>query len=87
MGKVLRGITPSETMRAIDVLRGFDRPTLLVWGRADRFFKPAFAELLAGDIPGARLEWLEDAHTFTPLDAPERLAAFIADFTRAGVAG
>jgi pimeloyl-ACP methyl ester carboxylesterase len=87
VGKVLRGITPRETMRAIEVLRRFDRPAMLVWGRRDRFFKPAFAERLAGDIPGARLEWLEDAHTFTPLDAPELLASFIVDFTRAGVTG
>lgn len=87
LAKVLRGITSKETMRAIEVLRGFDRPTLLVWGRRDRFFKPAFAERLAGDIPGARLEWLEHAHTFTPLDAPGRLASSIKEFARAGVAG
>lgn len=87
VGKVLRGITPKETMRAIGVLRRFDRPALIIWGRADRFFKPDFAQRLAGDIPGARLEWLEDAHTFTPLDAPERLASLIAEFARAGVTG
>lgn len=51
VGKVLRGITSRETMRAIDALRRFDRPTLVVWGRADRFFKPAFAERLAGRHP------------------------------------
>lgn len=82
LGKVLRGITPRETMRAIEVLRRADRPTLIVWGRRDRFFRPAFAERLAADIPGARLEWLPDAHTFTPLDAPERLATLIGEFAR-----
>jgi pimeloyl-ACP methyl ester carboxylesterase len=87
LAKVLRGITSKETMRAIGVLRGFDRPALITWGSADRFFKPDFARRLAGDIPGARLEWIEGAHTFTPLDAPDRLASLIAEFTRAGVAG
>jgi len=80
VAKVMRGITTRETMRAIEILRGFDRPTLIVWGRKDRFFAPKFAERLAADIPGARLEWLPDAHTFTPLDAPEQLAALITEF-------
>jgi pimeloyl-ACP methyl ester carboxylesterase len=84
VGKVLRGITPRETMRAIEILRGSDRPTLLVWGRKDRFFPPRFAERLAADIPNARLEWLPDARTFTPLDDPERLARLIAEFAREG---
>jgi pimeloyl-ACP methyl ester carboxylesterase len=87
LGKVLRGITPAETQRAIAVLRRSDRPTLLAWGREDRFFAPAFAERLAADIPGARLEWLPGARTFTPLDAPERLAELIGEFASAGVAG
>jgi pimeloyl-ACP methyl ester carboxylesterase len=83
VAKVLRGITTRETMRAIEILRGFDRPALIVWGREDRFFAPKFAEQLAADIPGARLEWLPDARTFTPLDAPEQLAALITEFTTA----
>ncbi len=87
LAKVLRGITPSETMRAIEVLRRADRPTLIAWGRRDRFFKPAFAERLAADIPGARLEWLPEARTFTPLDVPERLAALIGEFARASLKG
>src|SRR5581483_3831708 len=87
LAKVLRGVTSKETMRAIAVLRRFDRPTLLVWGRRDRFFTPAYAERLAGDIPGARLEWLPDARTFVPLDAPGPLASHLKEFARAGVTG
>lgn len=78
VGKVLRGITTRETMRAIAVLRRFDRPTLLVWGRADPFFAASHPERLATDIPDARLEWVEGAKTFVPLDAPGRLADLIA---------
>ncbi len=85
VGKVLRGITPRETMRAIEVLRRADRPTLIVWGDRDRFFAPEFARRLAADIPGARLEWIDGARTFTPLDAPEVLARHIAEFAAAGV--
>jgi pimeloyl-ACP methyl ester carboxylesterase len=78
VGKVLRGITTRETMRAIAVLRRFDRPTLLAWGREDRFFAASHPERLATDIPDARLEWIEGAKTFVPLDAPARLAELIA---------
>lgn len=85
-GKVLRGITTRESMRAIAVLRSFDRPVLLAWGRNDPFFRPAYAQRLAADIPGARLEWIDRARTFVPLDAPERLAELITDFIRAAEA-
>lgn len=80
IGKVLRGITTRETLRAIAALRSFDRPVLLAWGRDDAFFRPAYAKRLAGDIPGARLEWIEGSRTFVPLDAPDRLAELIAAF-------
>lgn len=78
--KVLRGITRKETQRAIAVLRDFDKPVLLAWGTGDGFFRPAYARRLAGDIPGARLEWIEHARTFVPLDAPEKLSRIVADF-------
>jgi pimeloyl-ACP methyl ester carboxylesterase len=77
VGKVLRGITTRETMRAIAVLRRFDRPTLLAWGRDDSFFEASHPERLATDIPDARLVWVDGAKTFVPLDAPDRLAELI----------
>lgn len=82
VAKVLRGITTRETMRAIGVLRGAAPPTLLVWGDADRFFRPSFARRLAADIPGARLEWVPGARTFVPLDRPERVAELVAEQVR-----
>ena len=80
--KVLRGISPRYTIEAAEKLRSFDRPTMLAWAKEDRFFKPEFAERLAEDIPGARLEWIEDSYTFVSEDQPERLAKLIEDFTR-----
>ena len=55
---------------------------MLAWATEDRFFKPRFAERLAADIPGSRLEWIEDARTFVSEDQPERLAALIARLRR-----
>jgi pimeloyl-ACP methyl ester carboxylesterase len=86
LGKVLRGITNRETLRAIEALRRSAPPTLLVWGRRDLFFRPRYARRLAADIPGARLQWIDRARTFTPFDAPQELAAAIRGFDGAGSA-
>ena len=62
------------------------RPDRLVARR--QVLPSADGERLAGDIPNARLEWIEDAYTFSMEDQPERLAELIASFVRepAGVA-
>jgi pimeloyl-ACP methyl ester carboxylesterase len=80
--KVLRGISNRQTIEAAELLRRFDRPTLIAWAREDRFFKLGFAKRLAADIPDARLVEIDDALTFVPEDQPERLAELIADFVR-----
>ena len=78
--KVLAGIDKRYTLEAAAKLRDFDGPTMLAWAREDRFFKPKFAERLATDIPGSRLEWISDARTFVSEDQPERLATLIGEF-------
>jgi pimeloyl-ACP methyl ester carboxylesterase len=70
----------SYTMDAIEKLRSFDRPVLIAWSRDDKFFKAG--ERLAADIPTARLEWIEDARTFSMEDQPQRVAELIAGFVR-----
>ncbi len=84
--RVMRAFDPKHTMDAIEKLRSYDRPVLIAWSRDDKFFPPADAERLAGDIPGARLEWIDDAYTFSMEDQPERLAELIAGFVREPVA-
>jgi pimeloyl-ACP methyl ester carboxylesterase len=78
--KVLAGIDKRYTVEAAGKLREFDGPTMLAWATEDRFFKPKFAERLAADIPGSRLEWISDARTFVSEDQPERLAELIGGF-------
>jgi pimeloyl-ACP methyl ester carboxylesterase len=80
--KVLRGISKRQTLEAAARLRSFDRPVLIAWAPEDRFFKLRYAERLAAEIPGARLERIEDALTFVPVDQPERTAELIAGFVR-----
>jgi pimeloyl-ACP methyl ester carboxylesterase len=78
--KVLRGISKSQTLEAAERLRSFDRPVLLAWAPEDRFFKFKYAQRLASDIPGARLEQIADSYTFVSEDQPERTAELIAAF-------
>ena len=79
-GKLLRGISKRYTLEAAEKLRDFDRPTLIAWAPEDRVFKLADARKLAGMIPGARLETIDDARTFVALDQPQRLAELIGNF-------
>jgi pimeloyl-ACP methyl ester carboxylesterase len=80
--RVIKGVHKRYTNEAADRLGEFDKPALVAWSREDRFFKPAHAERLAQDMPNARLEWIEDARTFSPEDQPGRLAQLIASFVR-----
>ncbi len=80
--KVIRGIDKADLNRAADRLGSFDKPTLIAWSREDKLFKPAHAERLAADLPNARLEWVDDARTFSMEDNPAQLAELIAGFVR-----
>ena len=80
--RVMAGLDPRHTLAAAERLREFDRPTLIAWSRDDKFFPPTHGERLAALIPGARLEWVEDARTFSAEDQPQRLAELIGDFAR-----
>ena len=78
--RFVRTVDGSYTMDAIEKLRSYDRPVLIAWSRDDKFFKDG--ERLAADIPGARLEWIENARTFSMEDQPERVAELVAGFVR-----
>jgi len=75
----MRGADPRLTIEAAEALGRFARPVRLVWGARDRFFPVALAERLAAAIPGARLDVVDGAATFLPLDRPDALAAAIRD--------
>ncbi len=75
--EVARQLDPRYTLEAAERLRTYERPVLLAWGTRDKFFPMAHAERLQALFPNARLEPIENARTFVPLDAPERLASLI----------
>jgi len=80
--KLVADMTKRYTLEAAARFSELRIPVLLTWGRDDGFFKPAQAERLAQGIPGAKLEWIDDAKTFLALDQPEELAERIAAFMR-----
>jgi pimeloyl-ACP methyl ester carboxylesterase len=80
--KLLRGISKRYTIEAAAKLHEFEGPAMVIWGRKDRFFKPAHAEQLTAEFKDGRLEWIEDARTFVMLDAPERVAELVGAFAR-----
>jgi pimeloyl-ACP methyl ester carboxylesterase len=82
LAKFLRGISPRLTLRAAARFSSFHRPVLLLWSSQDRFFPMSLAERLARDLPDTRLERVDDAYTFSPIDAPARVASAIDGFLR-----
>jgi pimeloyl-ACP methyl ester carboxylesterase len=82
--KFLKGIDPKELLDVATRLPAFDKPVLLVWGGADRFFKLDFARRLADVFPDSRLVEVEGGRTFLPLDEPQRVADEIAGAFYAG---
>jgi pimeloyl-ACP methyl ester carboxylesterase len=69
------------TLDALDGLRRFTRPTLLVWGGDDPHFGPQWAEQLATDIPGVeRVEVLADAGHLVMEDQPRQVAELLIEF-------
>lgn len=60
-----------------DLLARLQMPALVMCGRDDKITPPALSEELAALVPGARLEWIEEAGHMTPLEQPERVAALL----------
>jgi pimeloyl-ACP methyl ester carboxylesterase len=81
--RLIPGLHPRYTLDAGERLRSFDKPTLLAWSSEDKLFPRSDAERLRETIPGARLEWVEGARTFSAEDRPERVAELIAGFAGA----
>ncbi len=71
---------PSYTLEAAAKLGEFSKPALIAFSREDRFFPNEHAERLARILPDARVEWVEDARTFSMEDNPARVAELIAAF-------
>jgi pimeloyl-ACP methyl ester carboxylesterase len=80
LGRQLDPANRRSTLDAVDGLRRFDHPTLLVWGKHDPHFGPAWGERLLRDIPGARRLELLDAGHLVMEERPGEFVRFVSDF-------
>ena len=73
LARFVAGMDPRHSLAAAERLPAFDRPALIAWSREDLFFPARHGERLAELLPQGRLEWIDDARTFSPEDQPARV--------------
>jgi pimeloyl-ACP methyl ester carboxylesterase len=78
--RMLRAADHRDTLWAAELLRGFDRPALVVWAADDKFFPRVHGERLAELLPQGRFELVEDSRTFIPEDNPGALVELLRRF-------
>ncbi len=70
-----------ETMHALEGMRRFEKPTLVLWGRRDTNFGPPIAERLAGDIPGVvGIKWMENSAHMPMQEEPKAYTEALLNF-------
>jgi pimeloyl-ACP methyl ester carboxylesterase len=55
-------------------------PTLVVWGREDRFIPPVYAELFGELLPSAEIAWIDEGGHMVPVEKAELVANEILRF-------
>jgi pimeloyl-ACP methyl ester carboxylesterase len=78
--RMLRATDKRDTMEAAELLRGFDKPALVVWAADDKFFPREHGRRLAELLPQGRFELVENSRTFIPEDNPAALVKILQEF-------
>lgn len=74
---------PSVTERALEGLKRFEKPTLVVWAADDHYLSPSWGCRLYRDIPGAkRFELVPFCGHFWQEERPSEFASIIGEFLR-----
>lgn len=63
-------------------LRRIDRPTLVMWGAADRLVTPEYGHAYAQAVPGAQLVILDEAGHYPYLEQPAKFSAILEGFLK-----
>jgi 3-oxoadipate enol-lactonase len=74
----------AQAMRLEETARRLRVPTLILCGSLDRLTPPALSAQLAGLIPGAQLNIIEQAGHMLPFERPDELNRRILDFVASG---
>ncbi|WP_207842405.1 alpha/beta fold hydrolase [Williamsia soli] len=72
--RLFANIKPAELDAVTRRLGSFDKPVTLVWGMADKSFKPELGRRLAAQFPNATFTEVPGARTFVSLDNPDAVA-------------
>ena len=80
--KYLRASKKGDMLAAAELLRGFDRPSLVVWATEDRVMPFEYGRRLTEILPHSRLIEISDSYTLIPEDQPGELARAIRQFVR-----
>ena len=76
----MAGFRPQLLIEAAPAIARFDRPVLLIWGDACKFFPMTDAQRLASEFPTATLIPVPQAKTWVPIDNPVAVADAIVKF-------
>ncbi len=82
LARLAKGIDPDVLVEASNRLSEFQGPALIAWSRDDKLFPAELPERLDRVLRDSRIEWIEDAYTFSAEDQPQRVAEAIAGFVR-----
>jgi pimeloyl-ACP methyl ester carboxylesterase len=75
---VFKGMFASPRLE--EVMPGISAPTLVLWGAQDKLFPPALADLISGNIRGAKKLLIDDAGHFPQLDNPAGFHKAVSEF-------
>lgn len=82
--KFVRSINPKQTITIAEQLRGFKKPTLIIWANERRLFFPlSHGEELHKIIKNSELVVIEDSGPFVTEDKPKEVVKAIEDFLTA----
>jgi pimeloyl-ACP methyl ester carboxylesterase len=74
------GVRKTELLEAVEGLRKFDRPALVIWAAQDRMMPREHGMRLAELLPQGRLLEIEDSCTLIAEDQPEALSTALRTF-------
>lgn len=75
-------LNPEYTQAIAGELQQLEHETLVLWGREDRFQKPAYAEKLRNAIPKAEVVWIDEAAHWIMEEKPAEVAAALISFLK-----
>ncbi len=80
LAKYAGGARRADLLDAMERLRGFPQPTLVLWASEDRVMPPDHARRLTELLADARVVYVDDAYTLIPIDQPGRFAREVRSF-------